>query len=65
MEAGTQVKLKETSEYAKEVDRHNPTDVVGYIQEIRSESKYGLPVIVNWGKFTNSYNYKDLERFFN
>lgn len=60
MEQGQRVKLKETSEYAREDDRHNPIYRVGFIQEIRSGSN---PVIVNWGKFTNSYNYKDLELF--
>lgn len=66
MRIGQKVKLKETSIFAIEIDRHNPTDKVGVIVEIGNELQSerrspGLPVIVDWGKFTNSYRFLDLE----
>jgi hypothetical protein len=66
MKVGQKVKLKETSIFAMEIDRHNPTDKIGVIVEIGNELQSerrtpGLPIIVDWGKFTNSYRYLDLE----
>ena len=66
MRIGQKVKLKETSIYAMEIDRHNPTDKIGVIVEIGNEFQnpkrtLALPVLVSWGKFTNSYRYLDLE----
>lgn len=66
MRIGQKVKLKETSIFAIEIDRHNPTDKVGVIVEIGNELQSerrspGLPVLVDWGKFTNSYRFLDLE----
>lgn len=66
MRIGQKVKLKETSVFAIEIDKHNPTDKVGVIVEIGNELQSerrspGLPVIVDWGKFTNSYRFLDLE----
>ena len=66
MRIGQKVKLKETSIFAMEIDRHNPTDKVGVIVEIGNELQSerrspGLPVLVDWGKFTNSYRFLDLE----
>ena len=69
MRIGQKVKLKETSIFAMEIDRHNPTDKVGVIVEIGNEfnnpkSSPGLPVVVNWGKFTNTYRFLDLEEVY-
>ena len=69
MRIGQKVKLKETSIFAMEIDRHNPTDKVGVIVEIGNEFGYpkrspGLPVVVDWGKFTNTYRYLDLEEVY-
>lgn len=69
MRIGQKVRLKETSVFAMEIDRHNPTDKVGVIIEIGNELQnekraVGLPVLVNWGKFTNSYRYLDLEEVY-
>jgi hypothetical protein len=66
MKLGQKVKLKETSIFAMEIDRHNPTDKIGVIREIGNEYQnpkrtQALPVLVDWGKFTNSYRYLDLE----
>ena len=66
MRIGQKVKLKETSIYAMEIDRHNPTDKIGVIVEKGNEFQNPkrtstLPVLVSWGKFTNSYRYLDLE----
>jgi len=66
MKIGQKVKLKETSVFAMEIDKHNPTDKIGVIVEIGNEFQnpkrtQALPVLVNWGKFTNSYRYLDLE----
>jgi hypothetical protein len=66
MKVGQKVKLKETSVFAMEIDKYNPTDKVGVIVEIGNEFENpkrtpGLPVLVDWGKFTNTYRYLDLE----
>ena len=66
MRIGQKVKLKETSIFAIEIDKHNPTDKIGVIVEIGNEFQNPkrnstLPVLVSWGKFTNSYRYLDLE----
>jgi hypothetical protein len=49
-----------------EIDRHNPTDKIGVIREIGNELEnprrtLGLPIVVDWGNFTNTYRYLDLE----
>ena len=59
MKEGNKVTLKHYSVFAQEGDRHNPTDIVGEVMEIRKHDE--LPVVVNWGSFTNSYKFKDLE----
>jgi hypothetical protein len=69
MRIGQKVRLKQTSIFAIELDRHNPTDKVGVIVEIGNELQNerrtsGLPVLVNWGKFTNTYRYLDLEEVY-
>jgi hypothetical protein len=66
MKIGQKVKLKETSVFAMEIDKHNPTDKIGVIVEIGNEFQnpkrtQALPVLVSWGKFTNTYRYLDLE----
>jgi hypothetical protein len=66
MKIGQKVKLKETSVFAMEIDKHNPTDKIGVIVEIGNEFQNpkrtaALPVLVSWGKFTNTYRYLDLE----
>jgi hypothetical protein len=66
MKIGQKVRLKETSVFAMEIDKHNPTDKIGVIVEIGNEYQnpkrtQALPVLVDWGKFTNSYRYLDLE----
>ncbi len=66
MKIRQKVKLKETSVFAMEIDKHNPTDKIGVIVEIGNEFQnpkrtQALPVLVDWGKFTNSYRYLDLE----
>jgi hypothetical protein len=66
MKLGQKVKLKENSIFAMEIDKHNPTDKIGVIVEIGNEYQnpkrtQALPVLVDWGKFTNSYRYLDLE----
>ena len=65
MEIGQKVRLRETSIFASLEDCHNPRDKYGYIVEIGNESKdkrrtQELPVVVDWGGFTNSYRYIDL-----
>jgi hypothetical protein len=65
MEVGQKVRLRETSIFASLEDRHNPRDKYGYVVEIGNESKdkrrtQELPVVVDWGGFTNSYRYNDL-----
>ena len=65
MEVGQKVRLRETSIFVSLEDRHNPRDKYGYIVEIGNESKdkrrtQELPVVVDWGGFTNSYRYIDL-----
>jgi hypothetical protein len=69
MRIGQKVRLKQTSIFAIEPDRHNPTDKIGVIVEIGNELQNerrtsGLPVLVNWGKFTNTYRYLDLEEVY-
>ena len=69
MRIGQKVKLKEKSIYAMEPDRHNSTDKIGVIVEIGNEFENpkrtpALPVLVNWGGFTNSYRYLDLEEVY-
>jgi hypothetical protein len=69
MKVGQKVKLKETSVFAIEIDKHNPTDKIGVIVEIGNEFQnpkrtQALPVLVDWGKFTNSYRYLDLEAIY-
>jgi hypothetical protein len=69
MRIGQKVKLKETSVFAMEIDKHNPTDKIGVIVEIGNEFQnpkrtQALPVLVDWGKFTNSYRYLDLEAIY-
>ena len=69
MKLGQKVKLKETSIFAMEIDRHNPTDKIGVIVEIGNEFQnpkrtQALPVLVDWGKFTNTYLYLDLEAIY-
>jgi hypothetical protein len=69
MKVGQKVKLKQTSVFAMEIDKHNPTDKIGVIVEIGNEFQnpkrtQALPVLVDWGKFTNSYRYLDLEAIY-
>jgi hypothetical protein len=69
MRIGQKVKLKETSIFAMEPDKYNPTDKVGVIVEIGNEFQNerrtpGLPVVVSWGNFTNSYRYIDLQEVY-
>jgi hypothetical protein len=69
MKVGQKVKLKETSVFAMEIDKHNPTDKIGVIVEIGNEFQnpkrtQALPVLVDWGKFTNTYRYLDLEAIY-
>lgn len=69
MRIGQKVKLKETSVFAMEIDRHNPIDKIGVIVEIGNELQNpkrspGLPVVVDWGKFTNTYRFLDLEEVY-
>jgi len=66
MKIGQKVKIKETSVFAMEIEKHNPTDKIGVIVEIGNEFQnpkrtQALPVLVDWGKFTNSYRFLDLE----
>jgi hypothetical protein len=66
MKIGQKVKIKETSVFAMEIDKYNPTDKIGVIVEIGNEFQNekrtpGLPVLVSWGKFTNTYRFLDLE----
>ena len=65
MQVGSKVRLRETSIFVALEDRHNPRDKYGYVVEIGNESKdkrrtQELPVVVDWGGFTNSYRYIDL-----
>jgi hypothetical protein len=65
MKVGSKVRLRETSIFVQLEDRHNPRDKYGYVVEIGNESKdkrrtQELPVVVDWGGFTNSYRYIDL-----
>jgi hypothetical protein len=65
MEVGTKVRLRETSIFVQLEDRHNPRDKEGTVIEIGNESKdkrrtQELPIVVDWGGFTNSYRYNDL-----
>jgi hypothetical protein len=69
MKVGQKVRLKETSIFAIEIDKHNPTDKIGVIVEIGNEFQnpkrtQALPVLVDWGKFTNTYRYLDLEAIY-
>ena len=66
MEVGQLVRLRETSIFVQLEDRHNPRDTEGVIVEIGNESKdkrrtLELPIVVDWGGFTNSYRYLDLD----
>jgi len=65
MEVGIKVRLRETSIFVALDDRHNPKDKEGTVVEIGNESKdkrrtQELPIVVDWGGFTNSYRYLDL-----
>ena len=65
MEVGKLVRLRETSIFVQLEDRHNPRDKEGTVIEIGNESKdkrrtLELPIVVDWGGFTNSYRYLDL-----
>ena len=65
MKVGSKVRLRETSIFAALEDRHNPRDKYGTVVETGNESKdkrrtQELPVVVDWGGFTNSYRYNDL-----
>jgi hypothetical protein len=65
MEVGKLVKLRETSIFVQLEDRHNPRDKEGTVIEIGNELKdkrrtLELPIVVDWGGFTNSYRYLDL-----
>lgn len=69
MRIGQKVKLKETSVFAIEIDKNNPTKKIGVIVEIGNEFQNpkrtpALPVLVDWGKFTNSYRFLDLEEVY-
>jgi hypothetical protein len=66
MRVGQIVKIKETSIFAMEVDRHNPTHRQGTIIEIGNETQNTkrspeYPILVSWGDFTNTYRRSDLE----
>ncbi len=57
--------MRETSIFVALDDRHNPKDKEGTVVEIGNESKdkrrtQELPIVVDWGGFTNSYRYLDL-----
>lgn len=62
MKIGQTVRLKWDCEYAREDNRHNPSDVTGIIVEIGNDNNDrtrtpDLPVVVDWGGFTNSYKF--------
>lgn len=59
MKKGDKVKIRETSEYYDMYDFHNPYDKVGTVKLV-IDKIYSLPIIVDWGDFTNSYNEEDL-----
>lgn len=66
MEAGTFVTLRESSVYATNVDRHNPVNVIGVVVSTDipwndNKRTNDLPVLVNWGNFTNTYKFRDLQ----
>lgn len=62
MKIGQQVRLKHDCDYARENNRHNPTEVTGVIVQIGNDNEdrtrtKELPVVVDWGGFTNSYKF--------
>jgi hypothetical protein len=62
MRIGQKVRLKHDCDYARENNRHNPTEVTGVIVEIGNDNEdrtrtKELPVVVDWGGFTNSYKF--------
>lgn len=62
MRIGQQVRLKHDCDYSRENNRHNPTEVTGVIVEIGNDNEdrtrtKELPVVVDWGGFTNSYKF--------
>jgi hypothetical protein len=59
MKKGDKVRIKEDSEYYDMYDVHNPYDKIGTVKLV----VFGidmLPIVVDWGIFTNSYDQKDL-----
>lgn len=65
MRIGQEVRLKHDCDYARENNRHNPTEVTGVIVEIGNDNEdrtrtKELPVVVDWGGFTNSYKFLHL-----
>ena len=62
MRIGQTVRLKHDCDYARENNRHNPTEVTGVIVQIGNDNEdrtrtKELPVVVDWGGFTNSYKF--------
>ena len=62
MRIGQEVRLKHDCDYARENNRHNPTEVTGIIVQIGNDNEdrtrtKELPVVVDWGGFTNSYKF--------
>ena len=62
MRIGQEVRLKHDCDYARENNRHNPTEVTGVIVQIGNDNEdrtrtKELPVVVDWGGFTNSYKF--------
>lgn len=65
LKIGELVKLK--TGFFDETDRHNPTDVLGKVVLIGNpKDDYrrtkDLPIVVDWGGFTNSYGYRMLDK---
>jgi len=68
VDVGNFIKLKKTSIYYDNVspDKHNPINKIGVVIEIGNPTSdmkrtNDLPILVNWGNFTNTYKYVDLE----
>ena len=62
MNVGQKVRLRHDCDFAKENNRHNPTEVTGVIVEIGNYNQdrkrtRDLPVVVDWGGFTNTYKF--------
>jgi len=65
MLVGQKVRLKEKCEFTREFDRHNPTNKTGVVVEVGNYKNDrtrtpDLPIVVDWGGFTNSYKFINL-----